>query len=256
MRASSIGARFSALPDVEGDSEMDDAQLVATVVAAKPFQPGATRMVGFRRRSWFFRVLLGETAGFVVPGLAWFAVWKAVLPPPGAAAIVALSGAAEGAALGIAQWLTLREWHAGFSRTWILASAAGASVAWTCGMTPSTAHDLGSPTWLSIALGVSLAPVLLLSLPGAQWLVLRRYVPNAWKWVSWSTAGWRLALPATFIGPAILPSDASSLQIAVTWAISGMAMAAIVAAFTGYAMSRILQSTVANLDAGTLRAPG
>ncbi|MBK6319003.1 MAG: hypothetical protein IPF51_09540 [Dehalococcoidia bacterium] len=174
---------------------MDDAQPVATVVAAKPFQPGATRMVGFRRRSWFFRVLLGETAGFVVPGLAWFAVWKAGLPPPGAAAIVALSGAAEGAALGIAQWLALREWHAGFSRTWILASAAGASVAWACGMIPSTAHDLGSPTWLSIALGVSLAPVLLLSLPGAQWLVLRRYVPKAWKWVIWSTAGWLLALP-------------------------------------------------------------
>ncbi|MBK8558451.1 hypothetical protein [Candidatus Amarobacter glycogenicus] len=105
-------------------------------------------------------------------------------------------------------------------------------------------------------LGVSLAPVLLLSLPGAQWLVLRRYVPKAWKWVIWSTAGWLVALPPTFIGPAILPSDASSLQIAATWAISGMAMAAIIAAFTGYAMSRILQSTVANLDAGTLRAPG
>lgn len=214
---------------------------VATVVAAKPFQPGATRTFGFSRRSWFFLVLLGETVGFVVPGLAWFAVWKAVLPPPGAAAIVALSGAAEGAALGTAQWLALRNWRHDFSKNWISLTAAGAAVAWACGMTPSTAYDLGAPLWLTIVLGVSLSPVLLVSLPLAQWFVLRGYVASAWKWILWSIAAWGLALPPTFIGPALLPSDASNAEIAATWAICGLLMASIVAAVTGAAMSRLLQ---------------
>lgn len=49
--------------------------------------------------TWVSLVLTGETVGFVVPGLAWFAAWKAGLPPLAAAAIVVPAGACEGAVL-------------------------------------------------------------------------------------------------------------------------------------------------------------
>jgi len=223
---------------------------VATMVAVSPLQPGATGLRGFGRR-WFFLVVLGETAGFVVPGLAWYTVWTAGLPPPGAAAIVVLAGAGEGAVLGTAQWMALRSWDCRFSKHWIPYTSAGAAVAWACGMAPSTASDLGAPLWAAVALGITLSPVLLFSLPVAQWVVLRRHVSRAWRWIAWSTAAWAVALPPTFVAPALLPSDASDAQVAAMWLMAGLTMAAILAAFTGFAMARILAN-----EPEAARAPG
>ena len=68
-----------------------------TTVAARP--PGIARGIpkDFPMRVWNSLVLTGETVGFVVPGLAWFAAWKAGFPPLSVAAIVVPAGACEGA---------------------------------------------------------------------------------------------------------------------------------------------------------------
>lgn len=212
--------------------------VTATVAAgAVPYRvyPGRT----FSVQRWIALVLPGETAGFVLPGLAWFAVWTANVPPLPAAAVVVLFGAGEGAVLGYAQWRALRSWRPGFSSRWMVATSLSAMLAWACGMTPSTASDLGAPGWLAMLLGFSLMPVLLLSMPIAQWRVLRAYVPRAWRWVPWSLAAWVLALPPTFIGPMSIPDHSPAGVIAITWLVSGLAMAAILAFVTGKAMQHL-----------------
>lgn len=212
--------------------------VTATVAAgAVPYRvyPGRT----FSVQRWIALVLPGETAGFVLPGLAWFAVWTANVPPLPAAAVVVLFGVGEGAVLGYAQWRALRSWRPDFSSRWIVATSLSAMLAWACGMAPSTASDLGAPGWLAMLLGFSLMPVLLLSMPVAQWRVLRAYVPRAWRWVPWSLAAWLLALPPTFIGPMSIPDDSPAGVIAITWLASGLAMATILAFVTGKAMQHL-----------------
>ena len=191
-------------------------------------------------RTWVSLVLTGETVGFVVPGLAWFAAWKAGLPPLAAAAIVVPAGACEGAILGFSQWLALRNQSRALPVRWIPATAAGAGIAWACGMTPNTVYDLGAPAWLAVAVGGLLAPVLLLSLPVTQWFVLRRSLERAWRWVPWSVAAWALALPVTFVAPALLPSNAPDSQVAAAWAVSGLVMATVLALVSGLALRRLL----------------
>ncbi len=213
-------------------------RVTATVAAGTvPYRvfPGRT----FSLKRWIALVLPGETAGFVLPGLAWFAVWTANVPPLPAAAVVVLFGAAEGAILGYAQWRALRTWRPEFTNTWVLATSLSATLAWACGMAPSTASDLGAPDWLAIALGLSLVPVLLLSMPVAQWRLLRRYVTRSWRWIPWSVAAWILALPPTFIGPMAIPNDSPAAVIAATWLVSGLAMATILAFVTGRAMQHL-----------------
>lgn len=226
-------AHLPAAPGAHADS------VTATVAAGTvPYRviPGRT----FSVQRWIALVLPGETVGFVLPGLAWFAVWTANVPPLVAAAVVVLSGAGEGAVLGYAQWRALRAWQPTFTTRWIAATALSAMAAWACGMVSSTASDMGAPDSLAMILGVSLMPFLLLSMPVAQWRVLRGYVPRAWRWVPWSVAAWMFALPPTFIGPMSIPNDSPAAVIALTWVISGLAMATILAFVTGKVMQHLV----------------
>ncbi|MEO8539408.1 MAG: hypothetical protein ABI577_06670 [bacterium] len=209
---------------------------VAQRTAFYRVHPGAR----FSTKRWFALVLPGESAGFVLPGLAWFVVWALSVPPLVASTAVVLSGAGEGAMLGFAQWLALRHWDTTFPRRWIAVTAASASLAWACGMTPSTASDLGAPVWLIIPLALVLMTVLLASMPVAQYLVLRRYVPRAWRWIPWSIAAWLLALPPTFLIPMSIPNDSPVAAFAIGWVVSGLLMASILAFVTGKAMQRLL----------------
>ena len=213
-------------------------RVTATVAAGTvPYRdyPGRT----FSVQRWIALVLPGETAGFVLPGFAWFAVWTANVPPLPAAAVVVLFGAGEGTVLGYAQWRALRAWRPEFTANWVFATSLSAMFAWACGMAPSTASDVGAPDWLAMVLGFSLMPLLLFSMPFAQWRVLRAYVPRAWRWVPLSIAAWVLALPPTFIGPMSIPDDSPAAIIAVTWLVSGLAMATILAFVTGLALRHL-----------------
>ena len=193
----------------------------------------------FSRRRWLAYVTAGEALGFMVPGLTWFAAWKLGLPALPLALVVVVAGAGEGAVLGWSQWHVLRGWQPAISATWVRLTALAAAVSWALGMAPSTAYDLGAPAWVAIAVGVAGAPFLLLTIGTAQWLILREFVPRAWRWIAVNAAAWFIALPPTFIGPALVPSHAPvALDLAV-WGVSGVLMAAILAAVTGAAMARL-----------------
>lgn len=192
----------------------------------------------FSLGGWVVWVTAGETLGFLAPGLTWFAAWKLSLSPLPLALAVTAAGAIEGAVLGWSQWRVLRAWQPSVPAAWVRRTALAAAAAWACGMTPNTLYDLGAPEWVSVAAGFAGVPVLLLSIGVAQWSVLREFVPRAWRWVVANVLAWVIALPPTFIGPALVPADAPAAVDLAVWGSSGVMMAAIVAAVTGRAMAR------------------
>ena len=120
-----------------------------------------------------------------------------------------LGGAGLGAGLGLAQWLVLRRYvpAAGW---WVPASILGAA----CGVALGTAAaDAVGPVFaatitsagrpapgglrpiLNLAVTAAISGAALgLSMGVAQWVVLRRQVPEAGRWIVTSTLGWPAAL--------------------------------------------------------------
>lgn len=113
----------------------------------------------------------------------------------GALVAIVLGTLLEGVVVGWAQERVLgRELPALRPSAWIVATALGAGLAWLVGMVPSTMmalHDTGSAAtppsepsalWkytLAAALGLVAGPIL----GCAQWLVLRRLVRGASRWL-------------------------------------------------------------------------
>jgi hypothetical protein len=213
------------------------------------------RLGGRLWRSWLAWATLGEVAGFAVPAL----VGAAVVSAPVAVQVPALlaAGAVEGAVLGLAQSRVLRRAVPAVSPLrWTLATAAGATVAWLAGLTPgylwSRVADLPWPAQL--AGGAGLGVVLLLSIGVAQWLVLRRALPRAGRWVPGTVAAWLagLAAFAAVSTPLWQPGQPWAV-VAAIGVLAGAVMAAVVAAITGAVLVRMLAGHPAGEREGSRR---
>jgi hypothetical protein len=142
-------------------------------------------------RRWVVANVAGEVVGFggaMVLGLAVGQAIAGLTGPPRvalAAAGVAAVGTFEGSAVGLAQWLALREPLPALSgRAWVTAAVAGAVVAWGAGMVIGTrmgdATGGAAPPWPLLVLGAAAIGALTGSiLTAPQWLVLRRVLPRA-----------------------------------------------------------------------------
>jgi len=162
------------------------------------------------------------------------------------AALAVLAGTLiEGTVVGTAQWLVLTgplptmRWG-----MWALATGAGAFLAWTLGMIPSTLLSLGSggapsaepaeATVLGLAflMGLVLGPVLGL----AQWLALRRFMRHAALWMPANTLAWAFGMVTIFagmdlaLGDGFGPGTVPKLGLTLLWcgatvgAIHGLAL--------------------------------
>jgi hypothetical protein len=195
-------------------------------------------------RSWLGVVTAAELAGFAVPAVAGAltADRPAVVMLP---ALLA-AGAVEGALLGGGQALVLRRALPGLPvRRWVGLTAAAAVLAYLLGLAPSMSADVwsGWPPALAIALAVPLGVALLLSIGTAQWIVLRRLVPRAGRWIIATAVGWLSGL-AVFMA-VTMPLWQPGQPIAVTVAIGlagGALMAATMAGITGWALLRLLST--------------
>jgi hypothetical protein len=193
-------------------------------------------------RSWLAWVTLGEVSGFAVPAL----VGASVVTAPVAVQVPALlaAGVVEGAVLGLAQARVLRRVLPVVSPSrWTAATAAGAGVAWSAGLTPGYAWDRAAdlPPAVQVVGGVGLGSVLLLSLGVAQWLVLRRGLPRAGWWVPATALAWLAGL-AGFMAvstPLWRPGQSWPVVVAVA-VLAGTLMAAVLAAISGAALARML----------------
>jgi len=174
------------------------------------------------RRLWLLWVLanaVGEAAGLGLTALVGAVAITSLGEGSGALATLGMAALAvaagtlvEGTAVGTAQWLVLRRalprmpW-----RTWTAATGAGAFLAWTLGMIPSTVMSLGSGSGgggaqaepsgvfvygLAFLMGLALGPVL----GFAQWLALRRHVRVAALWMPANALAWAFGMAVIFVG--------------------------------------------------------
>ncbi|WOP18167.1 hypothetical protein [Raineyella sp. LH-20] len=162
-----------------------------------------------------------------------------------------LAGAVEGACLGVAQSAALRRGQVAVSRAgWIVATAVGAAVAWAIGMLPSTLSDLGLPPFGggpggSVAVIIATivgALVLLVAIPALQWVVMRRVVGRAWRWIPLNMAAWLVGLVFPFLPSPFIDFFTPLPVLVVAYAVAGVAMAATVATLTGLGLRRMLRT--------------
>lgn len=193
---------------------------------------------------WTVAATVGELAGFTVPAVAGAAVSAAAAPDPVIVATLVAAGFLEGVTLGFAQSGVLGRAAVGVRRRdWTLATGAGAAIAWLLGMLPSTFAGR-VPSGVLWALVAVVAPVLLVSLGLAQWLVLRRHRTGSAWWIAATAGAWLAGLAVfTGISSPLWRPDQSTAVVAAVGVLSGAAMAATTAALTGLAAVRLMAST-------------
>jgi hypothetical protein len=191
-------------------------------------------------RRWVTTVTAAEAVGFLVPASAFAVGSLRGLDPWSRYALVVAAGLGEGALLGVGQALALR--RSGIpvrAAAWVAATALAAAVAWSIGMLPWTL-PVGSSPATFVAVGVG-GLVLLLSIPTAQWPLLRPHVPRAWRWIPLNVAAWAAGLGWTLAPSPVIDESTPAGALAVTFAAGGLLMAVTVAIVTGLGLRRMLR---------------
>jgi hypothetical protein len=195
-----------------------------------------------RYRRWVVATTCGELAGFTIPAIVGATATSAGVGQRASLVLLVLAGVGEGAILGWAQSRMLRrelpELRTG---DWIRATAAGAGVAWTIGMLPSTLGGQLLGLWppLLVALGLLAGIALLTTIGFAQWLVLRRHVHPSGVWVVANALAWIVGLVVVFTAIGVAPGD-SPVLIATFGVVGGLGMGLAVALVTGLFLVRLL----------------
>src|SRR5690606_14583626 len=138
--------------------------------------------------------------------------------------------------LGVGQWLGMGRPGRPSAGAWITATALAAGAAWAIGMTPSVVGlDLTSPGAI-VLVGVGGA-ILLLSIPTAQWAVVR--TREAARWIPVNVGAWAAAILWTF-APSPFIDESSPVELVVAlYVVAGLLMALTVAVFTARTASRL-----------------
>jgi len=219
-------------------------------------------------RSWVAANSIAEAIGLGGAFVLGDAVLSVYGEPTGRAALFAMSalvvavGTLEGVVVGVAQGLVLhRPLPAIPPAMWIAATAVGAFSAWTLGLLPSVLLDLNqpgdvpapvdTPQYLALVfaalLGIVAGPILAF----AQWLVLRRHVARAWRWIPANAAAWMLGMPVVFVAPMLAHGLSATVARAMVFIATTAAAGAIVGAVHGTVLVRYLLT-----DFHVRRAPG
>ncbi len=220
-------------------------------------RPTATPAQPFRLGRWVAYVVAGESVGFLIPASGFAIAYYAGLAPWQAYVLHVVLGLGEGALLGLAQALALRGTRGQVpTRRWVAVTAVAAALAWGIGMLPTTLFDSGvtldpanALVWIAAAGG---AVALLLTIPVAQWTVLRHVLDRAWHWIPVNAAAWLVGLSFTLLPSPFVDETTPPTVLAVAFGLGGVAMATTVAVGTGVGMRRML----ANQSRGAGREGG
>lgn len=210
--------------------------------AAGPHSDASGPPAGALWRSWTGWATAGEFAGFAVPAAVGALLANAA---PGVMFLGLLTaGAMEGAVLGWAQARVLTRAVPGLDgRRWVLATSGAAALAWAIGLVPVALGERLPRIPLPVLVGGAAVAgtVLLASIGTAQWLVLRRHVPRAARWIVTTAGAWALGLAAfTAITTPLWQPGQPVVVVAAVGLLGGLVMAATVAALTGWALVRLL----------------
>ncbi|QIN84704.1 hypothetical protein GBA63_20155 [Rubrobacter tropicus] len=207
---------------------------------------------------WVIANSLAETVG-LGSALGIGVVLFPYLQAPGVLAALTTAAAAilagtliEGAVVGTAQWFVLRRplpdirW-----RSWALATAVGAFIAWTAGMLPVTllgadteagaggAAEPSAAAVYGLAAAMGLLAGTILGTP--QWLVLRRHVPRAALWIPANALAWAPGMVMAFVAADFLFSGSPGATIVLLAIATLAAIGAVVGAIHGLALVWLLR---------------
>jgi hypothetical protein len=139
-------------------------------------------------------------------------------------------------------------------RTWTVATGAGALVAWSLGMIPSTLLSLSADSSesagaadpsdatvyaLAFLMGLLLGPVL----GFAQWLVLRRFVRKAGLWMPANALAWAFGMVVIFVGAGAVAEGGMGARTVVLIVALLACAGAVVGSVHGLALVRLLGMT-------------
>jgi hypothetical protein len=182
-------------------------------------------------------------AGFSVPALVGALSYVFGLSDTAVFAPLVVAGAFEGAILGLTQASVLRRWIDGLSRRhWVVATAVAASSAWALGLSLAFVAGRSDSVALLALLSGVVVPLILCSIGGAQWLVLRRHLPRAGWWIVANACAWLAALPLCIGVISAVPSGAPAAAVIAAALMGGALMGLTLAAITGMALVRILST--------------
>ncbi len=195
---------------------------------------------------WVTFTVAGEALGFGVPAVVGASTYAAGVNGPSQMAWLVVAGTIEGALLGLAQSFVLRRCFVNFAAVpWIRNTALAAMFAWTLGMTPSTLGDRLVDYWyISVPAAVILAPVLLVSVGFAQWLVLRHHITPSRQWIAANTIGWLVGITWIFVAMAFVSEGDPTWAVALAGAVGGFLMAVTIAIATGTCLIWLLDHRV------------
>ena len=156
---------------------------------------------------WLVHVTLGGVLALLAPALGLSVARAFAMPPWATYPTMALAGALMGLVLGVTQAGALHRTVLAVPRAaWALLTAVGALVSWSLGLVPHTVDALGDPldlasrrVLLAVVAGVV---VLVVVVPVLQWLLLRRVVHRAWRWIPLSLVAAVLAVGVAWLGAA------------------------------------------------------
>lgn len=188
---------------------------------------------------WILRVAAGEATGFAVAAGVAIIMIVLAAPPALAAPVTVAGGAAEGALLALAQYSAMRA-HRPPAGAWIAATAGAAALAWTLGMLPSTIGLAPSAWWQWALVGLG-ALVLLVSIPVAQALVLRRR--GAVRWALANAAAWAVGVLWTAAPSPFIDERSPVALVAALYVVAGLLMALTVALLTAPIAARLFAGT-------------
>ncbi|HXV94568.1 MAG TPA: hypothetical protein VD813_14785 [Pseudonocardia sp.] len=193
---------------------------------------------GFRLR-WTVAFVLGELVGFVPPAVTGAAL--AALGAPDALLVAGLvvAGAVEGAVLGAAQAHVMGPvLPAVAPRRWVVATAAGAAIAWLAGMGGSALlAAVGPAAWVVAGPGYVVG---LFAMGVLQWRELRHAVPHAGRWVPVTAVAWLLGVAIPVVALSTIPNSGPIAADVAVGVVAAVAMGAVVGGLTGGTLARLI----------------
>lgn len=196
--------------------------------------------------------LIGVLAAVAFPWLDTLSGRFSILA--GALLMILAGALLEGCTVGVAQWRVLRgvlpdlRWQ-----TWVLATGAGAAIAWTLGMIPSTMIALTQETTVItpppelsdtityvLAAGMGLILGIVLAIP--QWLALNQHSHGAGWWVPANAVAWIVGMILIFMGMGTIPADGLTPRAIVVVLGSIAAAGGVVGAIHGFVLVAILRT--------------
>jgi len=202
-------------------------------------------------QEWVVATTIGQMAGFAFPAIIGVIAANMTTnihtPNPELLMMVAMTiaGIGEGAILAYAQWIILKKYIKDLNtRDWILFTAMAAALGWGIGMLPTTVgENISNLHPLALLSGIFiLAPIFLLSIGFAQWLVLRKHMQKAGWWILANALAWPVGIFASIIVLILVPDNSPAGVWVLSGIMAGLMMGSTVGAITGIALVKIIRS--------------